>query len=401
MNRPRFWLYGNGGDDNRGCQAIRIATTKILSDSFDNAELIYTPFVLKNKMIGVDLAVGEKINYLPQYHPAYKKWSAPWCVHKFRFEILKQYGIPRPEKIEKISALLSLGGDNISLDYGRPPEVHFKAHRIAKKASVPLVLWGASVGPFDKLTKRVEQYCLDEVRKIDLICARETLSYEYLASHGMEDRLCLVSDPAFLLPIEQPEQLPANVEHMLQEGCIGLNLSNLLGNYLDSPGQWPELAVEYCKKLLKTSDRPVLLIPHVVTPDTRFMSRMLEAIDAPPERLALLDATRLNASEIKGVLSRLHFFIGARTHATIGSLSACVPTLSLAYSIKAKGINHDIFGHSDWVQSIRDLDLKSFEAMIRQLLEQRDSIADYLKKMMPDYSKRASHGVERLKALLH
>ena len=54
-----------------------------------------------------------------------------------------------------------------------------------------------------------------------------------------------------------------------------------------------------------------------------------------------------NAPETKWIISKMKFFAGARTHSTIAALSSYVPTLSFAYSIKAKGINKDIFGHED------------------------------------------------------
>ena len=54
--------------------------------------------------------------------------------------------------------------------------------------------------------------------------------------------------------------------------------------------------------------------------------------------------SEFNASQIKQVISQFHFFIGARTHATIAAFSSGVPTISIAYSVKAKGINKDLLG---------------------------------------------------------
>jgi colanic acid/amylovoran biosynthesis protein len=53
---------------------------------------------------------------------------------------------------------------------------------------------------------------------------------------------------------------------------------------------------------------------------------------------------QFNASQIKYVISNLRFFIGARTRATIAALSSGIPTVSIAYGVKAKGINKDLFG---------------------------------------------------------
>ena len=45
---------------------------------------------------------------------------------------------------------------------------------------------------------------------------------------------------------------------------------------------------------------------------------------------------------LKNIISNCHYFMGARTHSTIAALSSYVPTISIAYSIKAFGINEEI-----------------------------------------------------------
>jgi colanic acid/amylovoran biosynthesis protein len=63
----------------------------------------------------------------------------------------------------------------------------------------------------------------------------------------------------------------------------------------------------------------------------------------------------------------MSFFAGARTHATLASISTYVPTLSFAYSLKAVGINRDIFGHESYCLSPNDLNpsvvIKKIESM--------------------------------------
>ena len=67
-------------------------------------------------------------------------------------------------------------------------------------------------------------------------------------------------------------------------------------------------------------------------------------------------------------------FTGARTHATIAALSSCIPTLSFAYSIKAKGINRDIFGHEGYCLGPDQITPEIVTARIESMLETRDQI---------------------------
>ena len=50
------------------------------------------------------------------------------------------------------------------------------------------------------------------------------------------------------------------------------------------------------------------------------------------------------AAQFKGIIGLTDCLLGARTHATIASMSQAVPTVSVAYSRKAYGIMTDVFG---------------------------------------------------------
>src|SRR3546814_3617105 len=73
------------------------------------------------------------------------------------------------------------------------------------------------------------------------------------------------------------------------------------------------------------------------------MTKMLDELGDLGRAVTIMPST-FNASQIKGVIANLRFFIGARTHATIAGMSSTVPTISISYSIKARGINRDLFG---------------------------------------------------------
>jgi colanic acid/amylovoran biosynthesis protein len=81
-----------------------------------------------------------------------------------------------------------------------------------------------------------------------------------------------------------------------------------------------------------------------------------------------------NAAETKWIISQMALFAGARTHSTIAALSSGVPTLSFAYSIKAQGINRDIFGHTNYCMEPTDLDAKAVASRITSMLDESAAI---------------------------
>jgi len=82
------------------------------------------------------------------------------------------------------------------------------------------------------------------------------------------------------------------------------------------------------------------------------------------------------------------------------SLSTGIPTFTIAYSTKAYGINHDIFGHTDYIVPISSLSenvlLEKFDLLchdIRKIIEQ-------LEKSVPVIKELADRGGEYLRELL-
>lgn len=103
----------------------------------------------------------------------------------------------------------------------------------------------------------------------------------------------------------------------------------------------------------------------------------------------------LNACQLKHVLAHCRFFIGARTHATIAALSTGVPTLSISYSIKARGINLDLFGHEKYVLPVSSLCADTLETGFLHLRNDEDDIRRALSKAIPEWKEKARRSAQR------
>jgi polysaccharide pyruvyl transferase WcaK-like protein len=208
----------------------------------------------------------------------------------------------------------------------------------------------------------------------------------------------MVSDPAFLLPTEQPE-LPKPLEDALNAGAIGLNIAPLMSRYNgQTPQQWQVSAVEMVTHLIRRIDLPLVLIPHVMmspnifpsNDDYLFMNDLRETLESTvKQRVFLYDARQHTCMQIKGVISRLRVFAGSRTHATIAALSSHVPTFSIGYSVKSRGINHDLFGHEEWVSHFSELTGQRLADHIELLLREENAVRTHLANCIPDYKEKA------------
>src|SRR3546814_9681237 len=92
----------------------------------------------------------------------------------------------------------------------------------------------------------------------------------------------------------------------------------------------------------------VILVPHVQERRARnndvFACRAVLGSCHDPKANLLLSMTTLSASDYKGIIGLCEALVGARTHATIASMSQGLLTVYVAYSRKAWGIMRDYYG---------------------------------------------------------
>ena len=126
----------------------------------------------------------------------------------------------------------------------------------------------------------------------------------------------------------------------------------------------------------------IALTPHVIDEgnnDFEILNKFYKEFKDTGRILILPD--HLNAIQYKGYISRMRFFIGARTHATIAAYSSCVPTMVLGYSVKSKGISRDLFGEEKLVLNVAEIsNSNSLITNFEQMLNEEDEIRKALEK---------------------
>jgi colanic acid/amylovoran biosynthesis protein len=159
--------------------------------------------------------------------------------------------------------------------------------------------------------------------------------------------------------------------------------------------QYLDELVAFSEQLLADKNTHLILIPHVFGSDTLKNDQAM--IQRLAERLINLDRvswadSSFNVCQFKYCIAQCHYFIGARTHSTLASLSSLVPTLSVAYSTKAYGINQDLFGHQDYVLPISELNRQTLMKKFCLLKERRSKIIEHLKDRVPEMKRLALQG---------
>lgn len=299
-------------------------------------------------------------------------------------------------------AVLAVGGDNYSLDYNGRPIVCTALDDLAISRVKPLVIWGASVGPFTR-DPAYEKYIIEHFRKVHIL-ARESLTVDYLNRQGLLDNVHLVADPAFLL--EPTETTGQRLDISLDEGAIGVNISPLMARFagVETLDGWVAKSASLVESIIRKTGRSVYLIPHVSGSrascrDHAFLCKVAGLLNGTRARVFVVPDT-LDAAETKWVISKMDIFVGARTHSTIASLSSYVPALSLGYSIKSRGINRDVYGHTNYCLQGEDISADIVTDRISQMLSNRRSIIEQLKASIPRMRENALNAGAILKKIL-
>jgi polysaccharide pyruvyl transferase WcaK-like protein len=242
----------------------------------------------------------------------------------------------------------------------------------------------------------------DHLHRFAGIFARESVTIEYLKSIEVTGNVYPVADPALLMDPVKQEGI--DDEMTVEKGAIGINLSPLMAKYVSGGDidHWTKISASIIQKIAKTTGAPIYLIPHVTETDSNdyiFMQRALSQIHEKTEKIILVPPI-YNAAEIKWIIGRMALFAGARTHSTIAALSSGIPTLSFAYSIKAQGINRDIFGHTDYCINPMNLDAKVACDHITSMLDREALIRRELNERIPVIKRSACNAGMVLKKIL-
>ncbi|MGB9940824.1 polysaccharide pyruvyl transferase family protein [Methanosarcina sp.] len=390
--RPMFILAGNGPYENRGCEAIVRGTVKILRNHYKDPSFLCLSHFQNHEQFEKQIIKEYDSEVIHRETNRNKKMFSPeWACQFIQRKFSEKKYMRSVYKelfpaINEAEAVLSVGGDNYSLDYGIP-RAFTGLDDLVLENKKPMIIWGASVGPFDRVPE-YEKYMKKHLQRVNGIFVRESATIEYLEKIGVKDNIYKTADPAFLMDPQEPQP-----KIKIEEESIGINLSPLMAKYVGDKSleSWINIAAGVLEEVIKRTENKLYLIPHVTIPisnDYLFLKQVKEKIKDSEERTVLIPPI-YNASETKWIISKMKVFAGARTHSTIAALSSNVPTLSFGYSVKAKGINKDIFGHDNYCMNPEKLSSKTVADKIENILKESDEIRSHLKISIPKIKNKA------------
>ena len=378
-----YVLFANGGSGNHGCEAIVRGTQEIIKGDF----IIQSNSVEEDTKYGLE---GE-INPAIDGKRSRIKFLQAFLKLKTTGDYLAMDCVPYLSAIKSISGrakiALSVGGDNYCYEGAG---FYAYLNQAYKKNGFKTVLWGCSVEPDvvkDSVSKDLKNY--------DLVVARESITYD--AIRKVNPNTVLAPDPAFFMQPVKCE-LP---QIFNERKVIGINASPMIISYEKNQGMAYENYKKLISYILEKTDYAIALMPHVVwksNDDREVLNKLYNDFNYD-ERIVVIEDHK--APELKYIISKCECFVGARTHATIAAYSTCVPTLVVGYSVKARGIAHDLFGtEENYVLSVQSLKSEwQLTEAFKWLENNKTIIKSRLTNYLPEYKEKMKEAVKAVENL--
>ena len=397
----KILLIGHAGFFNRGCEAIVRGSIKIIKHYIPDCEITLSSYradedksIAKEKNIEVDTIV-------PALKGA-KKPSLLWFWQTFDRRVLSLnmpfHDYLQYKNYKENDIVISIGGDNFTDDYGQPVK-YFNSLVYAKKAGAKTVIWAASIGPFKD--KTATSKWANIMKNVDLITVREDVTINYLESLGITNNVQYVADPAFLMSCKKPDSTSLNLSK--SNLTVGIGLSDLVSRYGINNEDYMKSFADFIRYLCKSLGAQIILVPHVTDKaeganDWAVCKQVSDLLEESCPNIILSE--NYDACEMKYFISKCDFFIGARTHSTIASLSMKVPTITIAYSTKAWGINRQLLGTDEFVLPIQQVSYDTLTKYFTKLQEKAQEVKSRLSDKLPTIRLEAMKGGERLAKIL-
>lgn len=258
------------------------------------------------------------------------------------FDLLSKYGIILPftrasryvKQVEIEAA--DYGGDGFSDIYGDKDFLNrMNQTWLLRKANVPLIMLPQTVGPFK--SKQMYDVAVDIMRYAKDIFVRDGKFAEEFKKLGL--KYTQTKDiSSFMIPE------PWDIE--IKPKAVGLNVSGLAysNTFHGLEGQfdaYPEL-IDRIINHFRNKGCTIYLIPHSygynqpIADDDMIACRQAYDRLTDKNNVMLVDKD-MTAPQVKYLISKMNFFMGARMHANFAAIYTGVPVFGTAYSYKFEG----------------------------------------------------------------
>lgn len=383
-----YFLCGNTGNVNRGCEAIIRSTVKLLGQA--SGEIYLATFAPKQDRV---MAGELGINMIPynSYPSRVQRYKCGLLgrINKKSLAAAKYIAADLYSHMKRGDISFNIGGDTYC--YDNRPIYSLALNKYAEKHGVNNIFWCCSVEK-DVIKGEIKK----DINRYKYIFAREQITFNNLIEQGIApEKVIKVCDPAFFLDAKEVP-LPNG---FADGNTVGINVSECVLTENKENAVYDNV-IHLIRYILNETDMSICLIPHVYSIeknicDWPLLKRIREDVNS--DRVGMVDK-EYDCEQLKYIISKCRFMVCARTHASIAAYSSEVPTLVLGYSVKSKGIATDIFGtYKNFVVPYTELTTENRELTdaFKYIEQHETEIKERLHNYLPEYKEQLTDAIKK------
>ena len=286
---------------------------------------------------------------------------------------VNRFNIPRVANEMRHAKLLISGGGSLLQDGTSKKSLYYYVYimRLAKRKGLKLMIYANGLGPLGSQSSR--RAAADIMSKADYISFRENDSLNLAREIGVDTKMHVTADPAFLLE-SSPELW---VDHITsREGIEGkyFIVSIKDGNTFDGANTDRNMLSALAGDIREVSEKyslTPLFLPMFPDRDTSITERLASEVGFGK----ILNG--LTASELCGLMKRSEFVVGTRLHTLIFAASMGTPIIGISYDPKIDAFL-DYSGESERLLDIRSLSAGQLTSAVESVRADSDAIRERL-----------------------
>jgi polysaccharide pyruvyl transferase WcaK-like protein len=401
---PSFCLLGADYENsNLGIRALATGALTVVYTAYPNASVYMLEYGREPHHYDFDILGKHVLVEMQNIRFSKKPWQQNHVACLITLALFRRlFGIrsmpknPSLRELMNTDYVLSLNyGDSFSDIYGLQRFIYVCLPQIlALLVRKPLVQLPQTIGPFKSwICRSVASWILSRSDKVYVRAEELVAEVRALVPSDRKDSVTFCNDLAFIVAPKAfyPPELNEAFGH---RPVVGFNISGLLfiGGYTSSNQfglrlEYKELVLRSIALFAEQGDANVILVPHLLVnhgeADNLACQEILQELQSKYAGRLFMVNPPYDEAQIKSVIARCDFFVGARMHACIAALSQCVPTVGMAYSGKFSGVFCSV-GMGAAVADLRTLSIEDVLHLLLANYKQREVLRTELERRVPE-----------------
>jgi len=271
------------------------------------------------------------------------------------------------------------------------------------------MIYAHTVGPFFGLFGPITEIITRKVlNRTSAISVREKNSLEVLNKLGVKpDSVTKTGESVFLMPLPSKESIDVinereGIRSETGDQVVGITIHHRYYRHWYSKDEYVELMARMVDYLVEEFNVKVVFIPMEYNRDGKGGDRPLAQeirSSSRHENNVLVITADYSPLETMGIVGNVDMLIATKTHSVVFGLRMGIPTLAIAYHVKAREFMKE-FDLEEFTIDLNIFNLSDFSLKAKRLWNTREEVKGKIQERLPKVQLKAAENTDILGSLL-